>query len=401
MDKGKDNKPHIGIFGRRNVGKSSFINTLTGQDVAIVSDIPGTTTDPVRKSIEIFGIGPAIIIDTAGIDDSGELGEKRISKTLEAVKHIDCAILMLTDNVFGSFEENLIKRFSDYEVPFMVVHNKSDVEKADKELIKKKVLVSDIRIVDFSCRMRENLELLIDELKKTIPETAYQKPSLLGGLIKQNDIVLLITPIDSEAPDGRMILPQMMAVRDVLDNNCIAIVLRETELEHFFKTTTIKPVLAITDSQAFGKVMKIIPEDIPLTGFSIVFARMRGPFDEYLKGTPKIKDLKDGDRILILESCTHQVSCEDIGRFKIPRWLKEYTGKNLEFDVVSGLTHLPKDIKEYAMVIQCGGCMITRKQVVSRLKRAIEAGIPVTNYGLVIAYVNNIFDRVTKPFISV
>lgn len=400
MKKGKDLKLHIGIFGRRNVGKSSFINAITASEVAIVSDIAGTTTDPVKKSMEIFGIGPAIIVDTAGIDDSGTLGEKRIEKSLQTIKNMDCAILVLSDNMFDDFEIKLIKEFNNYDIPYLIVHNKLDVSGITNEKIKQIREVTEAAIIEFSAFTGQNMELLIEAIKGTIPETAYQKSSLLGGIIGKGDIVMLITPVDSEAPDGRMILPQVMAIRDVLDQDAINIVVKETEAEYFLNTTGIQPKLVVTDSQAFGYVSKIIPQDIPLTGFSIAYARMRGPFEDYVNGVKKLSDLKDGDRILILESCTHQVSCDDIGRFKIPRWVKEFSKKQLEFDITSGLNEIKRPVTDYAMIIQCGGCMITRKQVHNRLKTAIDAGVPVTNYGIAIAYINGIFERAVSPFLN-
>ena len=398
--KGRDLKPHIGIFGRRNFGKSSLINALTRLDVAIVSEIAGTTTDPVKKSMEIFGIGPAIIVDTAGIDDAGELGEKRIAKTLEVIKQIDCAILLIANNTFGEFEEMLIRKFNQFNINYLIIHNKADIEPLRNETIKLIQQTTNAPIVEFSTKTDINFEVIIETLKNTIPETAYQNPSLLKGIIQRGDIVMLITPVDSEAPDGRMILPQVMAIRDVLDNDAINIVVKETEVELFLRNTGIKPRLVITDSQAFGFVNRIIPAEIPLTGFSVAYANMRGPFAEYVKGTKKIDDLKDGDKILILESCTHQVSCDDIGRFKIPRWLKAFTQKHLEFEVVAGLNEIKNPITDYALVIQCGGCMVTRKQVFSRLSGAIEEGVPVSNYGLTIAYINGIFNRAVAPFIN-
>jgi len=396
--KGKDLKPHIGIFGRRNFGKSSLINALTGLDVAIVSDIAGTTTDPVKKSMEIFGIGPAILIDTAGIDDKGYLGEKRIAKTLDVIQQIDCAILVIANNTFDEYEESLIHKFDRHKVPYLIVNNKTDIEPLQNDTIRKIQQKTTASIVEFSSVTHANLDGLIEALKGTIPETSYQNPSLLKGVINRGDIVMLITPVDSEAPEGRMILPQVMAIRDVLDNDAINVVVKETEAELFLQKTGIKPKLVMTDSQAFGFVSKIIPDEIPLTGFSIAYARMRGPFNEYIKGTEKISQLKDGDKILILESCTHQVSCEDIGRFKIPGWLKAFTKKQLEFDVVAGLNEIKTPITDYALVIQCGGCMVTRKQIFSRLFNAIEAGVPVSNYGLTIAYMNGIFERAIAPF---
>lgn len=397
MSKGKDIKPHIGIFGRRNNGKSSFINLLVGQDLAIVSNQAGTTTDPVNKSVEIFGIGPAIIIDTAGIDDSGELGDKRVKKTMEVVKKVDCAILLLANNQFGEYETDLIQKFKLFDIPFLIVHNKSDVENITIKTTETIKSTCKAEIIEFSTIETTNYDKLIDLIKRTIPQTAYQKPSLFADLVKPKDVVLLITPVDSEAPDGRMILPQNMAIRDVLDNDCITVVIKETEIEDFLKLG-IKPALAVTDSQAFGMVSKLIPENIPLTGFSVVFARLKGDFEKYLEGTSHISNLKDGDKVLILESCTHQVSCDDIGRFKIPNWLLKFTAKKLEFTVVSGLSEITEEISNFAIIIQCGGCMVTKKQLQSRLKPAIDAGVPVTNYGLAIAYMHGIFDRATAPF---
>jgi [FeFe] hydrogenase H-cluster maturation GTPase HydF len=398
-EKGRELKPHIGIFGRRNNGKSSLINALAEQDVAIVSAQPGTTTDPVRKSVEIFGIGPAILVDTAGIDDTGELGLLRVRKTLQVIKAIDLAIIVITDNSIGEFENDLINHFKKFDVPFIFVHNKSDLSPISPELKNQVHIEIQSEVVDFSALNPANKEQLIDMIIRHMPDTAYTSQSLLGGLLNRGDVVMLITPIDNEAPEGRMILPQVQAIRDVLDNDCINIVLKETEVDHFLKTSGIKPKLAITDSQMFGRIDKVIPHDIPLTGFSVLLARHKGPFDKYLEGTPKIDELKDGDKVLILESCTHQVNCDDIGRYKIPDWLMAYTGKKLEFEIVAGLDSFEKDLTKYALIVQCGGCMITKKQVHSRLKEAIEAGIPITNYGMAIAYCKGIYSRAIEPFL--
>lgn len=400
MSKGKDNKPHIGIFGRRNVGKSSFINALTGMEVAIVSDIAGTTTDPVKKSMEIFGIGPAIIVDTAGIDDVGELGEKRIEKTLQIITHIDAAIVLISNNTFGLFEQMLIREFNRYEIDYMIVHNKEDLDEIKEETLLQIKAFANVSVVATSVKTSKNFVEVIETLKLTIPQTAYQKTTLLGDIIGKNDVVMLITPVDSEAPDGRMILPQAMAIRDVLDNDAVNIVLKETEVEHFFTHNTIKPKLVVTDSQAFEFVNKVIPNDVMLTGFSVAYAHMRGPFEAYIEGVKKLSHLQDGDRILILESCVHQVSCEDIGRYKIPNWVRKFSGKTLEFDIAPGLSEIQKPITDYQLVIQCGGCMITRKQLISRLKPALDAKIPVTNYGIAIAYMNGILERAVQPFIE-
>lgn len=400
MTKGKESKPHIGIYGRRNNGKSSLINRLAGQDVAIVSDFAGTTTDPVKKSFEITGFGPVILIDTAGIDDKGELGNKRIEKTLASIKTIDLAILVITENIFGDFEKMLIEEFKNADTPFFIVHNKSDIKQLSDNSRTSIVSQTNATIIEFDTIKAGNLEKLIRLIKTTIPESAYKTPSLVGDLLSYGDIVLLITPIDIEAPAGRMILPQVQAIRDILDNDAVAIVLKEREVDVFLRKTKITPALAITDSQIFTKADASIPRNIPLTSFSIMLARFKGEFEHFLKGTPKISELKDGDRVLSLESCTHHVSCDDIGRVKIPRWISNFTGKKLEYDVVAGLDKLPRDIKEYALVVQCGGCVITRKQLINRLHPAIDAGIPVTNYGMAIAYVQGIYERAVAPFVK-
>jgi len=398
MAKGKESKPHIGIYGRRNNGKSSLINRLAGQDIAIVSDYAGTTTDPVKKSFEITGFGPVILVDTAGIDDEGDLGTKRIDKTLSTIKTVDLAILVITHNTFGDFEKQLIQEFKNTDTPFFIVHNKSDIQPLDKNTRTKIVAQTHSGIIDFETVQGENIEEIIKKIKVTIPESAYTNPSLVGDLLSYGDIVLLITPIDIEAPAGRLILPQVQAIRDILDNEAVAIVLKEREVDSFLRKTGIKPALAITDSQIFNKADASVPDNVPLTSFSIVLAKFKGDFENYLKGTPKIADLQDGDRVLMLESCTHHVSCDDIGRVKIPRWLTNFTGKKLEYDVVAGLDKLPRDISDYSLVVQCGGCVITRKQLINRLRPAIEAGVPVTNYGMAIAYVQGIYQRGIEPF---
>ena len=398
MTKSRDTKPHIGIFGRRNNGKSSLINALTGQDIAIVSDVAGTTTDPVKKSIEIGGIGPVVMIDTAGIDDSGELGMKRVGKTRDVLKIIDMAILLIAHNEFDDPEKSLVKDFKASDLPYLIIHNKSDEEAINPEL---STVIRDkygVPVVDFSALHPRNIEEVINVVRQTIPETAFRKQTLVGDLISYGDVVLLITPIDIEAPEGRMILPQVQVIRDVLDHDGIAIVCKEREVDAFLRKMSPKPVLVITDSQVFPKADAAVPKDIPLTSFSIVLARQKGDFESYMKGTPHLSELRDGDRVLILESCTHHVSCDDIGRVKIPRWLNNFSGKKLEFEIVAGLNSIPHPITDYAMVIQCGGCMITRRQLQNRLKPAIDAGIPVTNYGMAIAYMHGIYNRAIAPF---
>ncbi len=398
MTRTRDTKPHIGIFGRRNNGKSTLINALAGHEVAIVSDIPGTTTDPVKKSIEIARLGPVVLIDTAGIDDTGELGEKRISKTREALRQVDLALLIIANNTFDEDEKNLIREFKKAGLPFVIVHNKSDVEKIDDNLSRVLQERYSVTLLDFSSLHPEKLDDLVRVIREAMPETAYTRKPLVADLISYGDTVLLITPIDIEAPEGRMILPQVQVIRDVLDNDGICVICKEREVDTYIRNMQPKPVLVITDSQVFPKADAAIPKEIPLTSFSIVLARQKGDFANYLKGTPRISELKQGDRILILESCTHHVSCDDIGRVKLPRWLSNFTGKDLEFDVVSGLGAISRPITDYAMVIQCGGCMITGKQLQNRLKPAVDAGIPVTNYGMAIAWVHGIYQRAIAPF---
>lgn len=392
----KDLKPHIGIFGRRNNGKSSIINRITGQETAIVSDTAGTTTDPVKKSIEIFGIGPVVLIDTAGMDDIGELGTQRIGKSLAVMSEIDCAVLVIAENTFGDTEKTIADRLAELAVPFIVVHNKADLQKLSESLKKEIETSYNTTVIDFSATQNASADVLIDLIKKTIPQSAYLKVSLLGGIVKPSDSVLLVCPIDSEAPEGRMILPQVMTIRDALDNDCICTVIKETSLEHYLARMP-KPDLVITDSQVFDYVSKTVPQDVMLTSFSIVMARLRGDFENYIKDTPHLSQLKDGDKILMLESCIHQTSCEDIGRVKLPRLIRKFTKKDVNFDYISGLAPI-NGIEQYAMVIQCGGCMSTHRQLTNRTGLAVKAGVPISNYGMSMAYMTGIFDRVLEPF---
>jgi len=394
------NRVHIGIFGRRNVGKSSVINALTGQQVAIVSARAGTTTDPVKKTIELFGIGAVTLIDTAGIDDAGPVGSLRAERSKQLIEQIDAAILIIAGNQFGAFEEALIHAFRACDVPFVALHNKADQEKITPALVEKIKTEYHTEAMDFTALhlpqplpTREgSIERVIQLLQSIIPETTHPS-SLLSGLVQQGDTVLLIAPIDSEAPQGRLILPQVQTIREALNNRCIAVVVKETEVEAYLKNAPLRPALAVTDSQLFGKIDKIIPPDIPLTGFSILLARCKGNFENYRKGTPAIDQLQHGNRVLILESCTHQSTCDDIGRVKIPRLLQQYTGKTLAFDIVSGLSPLPHALARYALAVQCGACMITPRQLKNRLKPLVEAGIPITNYGMAMAYMNGLYER--------
>lgn len=398
MEKGREHKPHIGIFGRRNVGKSALINALTGQRVSIVSEHLGTTTDPVKKSIEIPSIGPVIMIDTAGIDDTGTLGGLRVEKTEAVCKIIDLALVVLNGNEISLIEKSLLDALYDAGVPFLFICNKADILPPEQAFLSFLQQTYKVPAIPFIAEKPQNLNVVMNAIAAIMPETAYRQRSLMGDLLHPGEMVLLITPIDSEAPEGRLILPQVQAIRDVLDNNCIAIVLKENEVENFLKESGIKPKLVVCDTSVVLQANASVPAEIPLTGFSILLARYKGEFDYYKQGTPHIKSLKHNDRVLILESCTHHVACDDIGRVKIPAWMKDYTGKTLFFDVVPGLNQLSRPVTDYALVVQCGGCMITRKQLTNRLKPAIDAGVAVTNYGMAIAWMQGVYDRVMMPF---
>lgn len=396
--KNKNQKPHIGIFGRRNVGKSSLINFLTGQDIAIVSEIAGTTTDPVKKTVEILGVGPVVLIDTAGIDDVGEIGKLRIERSKKTTTQIDMAILVIANNIFGEYENQVIAEFKKNEVPFFILHNKADLFPLNKELNKYISESIKAKVLDFSLKESHSTEALSTLIKEEMPKSIFAKKTLLKGIVHPKDIVLLVTPIDSEAPEGRMILPQVMVWRDLLDNDCICISVKDSELVDFLELG-VTPKLVITDSQAFEFVSELIPKTVALTSFSIVLARQKGNFRKYLDGAERIAELQHRDKVLILESCTHQVSCEDIGRVKIPKWVNNFSEKQLEFEVVSGFSEIKHPPEEYALVIQCGGCVVTEKQLQNRLKPFIDSGISVTNYGMAIAFVNGIFHRAVAPFL--
>ena len=396
--KGNELKPHIGIFGRRNYGKSSLINFITGQNIAIVSDTAGTTTDPVKKTMEIKGVGPVVWIDTAGVDDDGELGLMRIEKSFDALKHVDLALIVFTNNSFDTIEEKLIADCNSMKIPYLLVYSKADMYTPDNALIADIEQRYSATVLQISTHNIESQNILLDAIRNKLPETAYTHKSLLGDIIKPDDTIVLVTPIDSSAPEGRMILPQVQTIRDILDNECIAVVCKETHLEQQLRQMSVKPALVVTDSQVFNMVSKIVPEDIPLTSFSIVLAHAKGLFAEYIEGTPTLDTLHDGDHILMLESCTHKASCEDIGRVKLPALIRKHSGKDITFDHVSGLSALQRPITDYKMVIQCGGCVVTPKQLANRLQPALNAGVPVSNYGIAIAYMTGIFHRATKVF---
>ena len=390
-------KVHIVITGRRNTGKSSLINCIIGQEKAVVSDIAGTTTDPVKKSYEIPGVASVVFIDTAGIDDEGTLGQLRIGKTIDAIHQADAAILVISHNRFGEEEEKLMAEFQKSGQPFLVLHNQSDLEPLAESLRHEIKTRWHADILPFSTLQPER-ETLMKAIAQLVGKPKQR--SLLGDIIRPGQLILLVTPIDSEAPTGRLILPQVKMLRDILDNHCMSIVLQPEEIPTFFARTPIRPDLVVTDSQVFGIVARQIPPEIPLTSFSIVFARHKGNFAHYVEGTPHISRLQDGDRILMLESCSHHVSCEDIGRIKIPSLLRKHTGKQLEFDFIAGLDRIPRPFTDYALIIQCGGCMVTARQLRNRLQPAIDAGIPVSNYGMALAWMQGIFQRATAPFLG-
>ncbi len=393
-------KPHIGIFGRRNVGKSALINALAGHDISIVSDEAGTTTDPVKKNIEVPGIGPTVFVDTAGIDDEGVLGEKRIARTKKIYAEVDLGLLVFDGDAPGSFEMTILETLNDKNVPTVVVHNKCDLAPLDEAVARDIRVRFNVDVTDFSAVTGAHLETLIERVRTNLPTSAYNRPSILGDLVQYGDVVLLITPIDIEAPEGRIILPQVQTIRDILDNDCVVLMMKEREVDVFFRKYKVVPALAVTDSQIFLKAAAQVPQGVPLTSFSILFARLKGDFDRFIRGTRAIGALEDGDRVLILESCTHHVSGDDIGRVKIPRWMSAHTGKKIDFDVVAGLGQIERPIESYALVVQCGGCMLTRKQLINRVQPAVDKGVPVTNYGMTIAYCHGIFERAVAPFVG-
>ncbi|MDY6395245.1 MAG: [FeFe] hydrogenase H-cluster maturation GTPase HydF [Bacteroidales bacterium] len=389
----RENKIHIGFFGRCNVGKSTLINTLVGQDISIVSEYSGTTTDTVKKTIELTDIGQVVLIDTAGIDDKSVLGEERKKKTLDIFSQVDFAVLVISENRFDIYEENIIDECKRYSTPYIVVYNKEDLFPIQENLKTEVSLI--VSKEDKSTREKLH-QILRQEIRKLSLE--QQKP-LLNDIIDQGDVVVLVTPIDASAPKGRLILPQVKTIREIIDQHAIAITVQETELGQAINLLGKEKIkLVITDSQIFKKVDSIVPKEIPLTSFSIILAKEKGNFNQYLSGTLRIDSLQDGDNILILESCTHTPTCEDIGRVKLPNMLKKYTGKNLNFTFSAGLSNSFNDIEKYQLVIQCGGCMATKKQMQNRLLPFIEKNMAITNYGMTISYVNGIFKRAVAIF---
>ena len=380
---------HIGFFGRRNAGKSSVVNAVTGQELAVVSDVLGTTTDPVYKAMELLPLGPVMIIDTPGFDDEGSLGELRVQKTKQVLNKTNVAVLVV-DAGYGMTvtDKELINLFSEREIPYIIAYNKSDLMNSVPEAKENEIYISAKEKTNIY-RLKEKIGAL------TISDT--QPRHLVADLVKSNDFVVLVVPIDSSAPKGRLILPQQQAIRDLLEAGAVSVVTRETELAHTLESLGRKPAMVITDSQAFSMVSKIVPEDIILTSFSILMARYKGLLDSAVKGASVIDKLKNGDKVLISEGCTHHRQCEDIGTVKLPGWLKKHTGKELDFEFSSG-THFPEDLTKYSLIIHCGGCMLNQREMRYRVKCAENQGVSITNYGTAIAFMNGILKRSLEIF---
>lgn len=398
--KGNELKPRIGIFGRRNYGKSTLFNYLAGQQIAIVSSLAGTTTDPVRKTMEISGIGPVVWIDTAGLDDEGDVGQMRVNRSLDTLAQVDLALILVTDNRFGHSERKLIESCHHRHIPFLIIYSQADRSTPDPHFLAAVEREAGTQVFTLSVHDESRREPLLNQVRKLLSATTVQPVSVVGDLVRPADDVILVTPIDSSAPEGRMILPQVQVLRDLLDHHACAHFCREDELQHTLQSLNHNPRLVITDSQVFPLVAATVPDHIPLTSFSILLARAKGLFDEYLKGTPTIDSLCENDRVLMLESCTHNVTCEDIGRVKLPRLLQQYVGHPLQCETVAGLSDIPRPLSEYRLVIQCGGCVITPRQIRARLEPALQAGVPVSNYGLSLAFLSGIFYRATSIFTS-
>lgn len=387
---------HISLFGRTNVGKSSLLNAITNQQVSIVSDTKGTTTDVVEKSCELFPIGAVTFLDTAGIDDSTNLSKLRIEKTLKVLNRTDIAVLITTSQGFSNYEINLTNKFKELEIPYIVIINKSDIEKISKQKLDE-IKNYTKNIYEMSAINDKNItDNFVSALVKIVPDEFVNPPSILGDKVKKSDVVILVTPIDKEAPKGRLILPEVQTIRDLLDNDCISVVVQQNNLENAINLLKKKPQLVVTDSQAFKEVNSIVPNYINLTSFSILFARLKGDLHTFINGANKIKTLKPHDKVLILESCSHHAIDDDIARVKIPKLLTKKLGFELNFEYKSG--HDFPDITPYKLIIHCGACMTNRKEVLSRILIANKKNIPITNYGIVISYCLDILDRATAIF---
>ncbi|MGI6260319.1 MAG: [FeFe] hydrogenase H-cluster maturation GTPase HydF [Acutalibacteraceae bacterium] len=379
----------IGFFGRRNAGKSSVVNAVTGQQLSIVSETKGTTTDPVYKAMELLPLGPVMVIDTPGFDDEGALGEQRVKKTRQVLNKTDVAVLV-TDALseFSGCERELIRLFCEREIPYLIVRNKSDLLPGEKPAEENELYVS--------AKTGAGIEALKERLAR-LTVTDKMTRRLVGDLLRPDDLAVLVTPIDAAAPKGRMILPQQQVIRDVLEADACSVVVKENNLAAALASLGKKPAMVITDSQAFGVVSKIVPQDIPLTSFSILMARYKGLLETSVRGAAAMKRLHDGDTVLISEGCTHHRQCTDIGTVKLPRWLREYTGKQLNIVTSSG-TEFPEDLSEVALVLHCGGCMLNAREVKHRMRSAVLQGVPITNYGVAIACMNGILRRSLELF---
>ena len=381
---------HIGFFGLRNAGKSSLVNAITNQEISLVSNVLGTTTDPVRKAMELLPIGPVVIVDTPGLDDEGTLGEARVKKARQVLNTVDIAVLV-TDvaKSFTDLEIELVELFKQKNIPYIIAHNKLDVcENTDHTETDNEIWISAKKGINI-----ERLKEKMGHLQSNVGE----ERRIVSDLIKAGDTVLLVIPIDKAAPKGRLILPQQQTIRDILDCGAMALVCRDSELESMLNSLKESPALVITDSQVFGKVSKILPENIPLTSFSILFARYKGNLWGAVKGAYEIDSLQDGDKVLVSEGCTHHRQCGDIGTVKLPKWISDYTAKKLEFEFTSG-RDFPEDLSKYALIIHCGGCMLTEREMQYRIRQAKDAGVPMTNYGMVIAHTHGILRRSLEPF---
>ena len=387
---------HIGIFGKRNAGKSSLINAITGQNLAIVSEAKGTTTDPVYKAMELLPLGPVMIIDTPGIDDEGVLGSLRIQKAYQVLNKTDIALVIIDAAVGPSAEDlRLIERVNTKKIPLLIVINKCETINEDKKTAYQALLPNG-KLLFVSAEQKLNIFELKEAIAQTVPADE-NKAQIVADLLSPSDFVVLVVPIDSAAPKGRLILPQQQTIRDILEADGAAIVVKENELTNTLQNLGKRPKLVITDSQVFKKVAAETPADILLTSFSILFARYKGNLQTAVQGVTALENVEDGDKILIGEGCTHHRQCDDIGTVKLPRWIKEYTGKNPEFIFTSG-TEFPLDLSPYKMIIHCGACMLNEREMQYRIKCAADQNIPFTNYGITIAYINGILKRTVEPF---
>lgn len=389
----KSMRLHISFFGKTNVGKSSLINRITGQEVSIVSDIAGTTTDVVEKSMELLPIGPVTFLDTAGINDTTDLGEKRLEKTLAVINRTDVAVIVCDTNGLDDYEKQLIEKLEELKIPYLIIVNKCDLSKISATTIdnEKQIIVHTSALND-----KNLINKFKEALVKLLPDEFVNSPKIVTDLVPPKSTVILVIPIDKEAPKGRLILPQVQTIRDLLDGNCLTYIVKEDELSQAIENLKTPPALVITDSQAFKRVSEIVPDNIPLTSFSILFARLKGDIEAFKKGAEAIENLKDGDKVLILESCTHHAIEDDIGRVKIPNWLKKKTSKDLIIEHYSG--HDFPEIDSYALIIHCGACMTNRREILSRILIANEKQIPITNYGITISYCLGILPRAIEIF---